>query len=216
MAVLKEETHSNLSIAAFAAILAYTNTTDRELVVICKTEIGSMARPIAGNGSYQLKATLDGVEILPNAAVVVTTQPYVVMESRYISLEVGQTLSISIRGQVTDTGVDTEAVLADVTPAMATDLTGTGSTPLDHDYGGTDELRAVDPDGAGVQDVTITAFLASDYEAGNRTASYVRGRTTTNVSGRWRSPISLDPGDYTLIFAKPSAFTTGQRDVTVA
>lgn len=75
---------------------------------------------------------------------------------------------------------------------------GNGDLPVNHDTGGTDNLRVV-AGSIGVDDVTIRAFLTSDYDAGTRT---VRGTTYTGTDGRWVRPMMLDEGDYTFTFAK--------------
>jgi hypothetical protein len=177
--------------------------------------IGTPSQPIAGAGSYLLRAKIDGSEVLPGSSVVVAAQAYITLQSKQLNLLASQVLTIEVKGQAGDTNTDVVVVLTDVTPAQITDLFGGGTVPVDHDYGGANTLKVVDPDGAGIQDVSIAAYLTSDYTGGQRGASYVRGRTTTNVQGQWRAPISLDPGSYTLVLSKPSNFETRTHALTV-
>jgi len=216
MSVLAEETVASGDISSYLEILSYTNDTGRDLAILAKVEVGSVSKPLAGNGNYELKISIDDVEILPTSLIKVGSQPYVAFQSRHLSLQQSQVLTIQVKGQGADTDTAIEVVVVDVTPVLVSDLGGTGAIPVDHDYGGTDTLRIVDPDGAGIQDATITGYLADDYNAGNRTVNYVRGRTTTSVSGRWRSPLSLDAGSYVLVIAKPPEYLTVVQALTVS
>lgn len=215
MALLDADSHPNIDITNYATVLSYTNSTGRDLAVLAKIELGSNTRPIVGSGFYVLSVKIDGTEVLPQSGVQVTTQRYVTLQSRHLSLQTGQSLVVQAKGVAGDTGVDVESVLIDVTPALFSDLAGVGSTIVDHNYGGTDVLKITDPDGVGVQDAVVTAFLASDYTAGNRSAIYVKGRANTNIAGRWRNPISLDPGSYMLVISKPTVFETNTHALTV-
>lgn len=78
---------------------------------------------------------------------------------------------------------------------------GNGSVEVDHDYGGTDELRLVDSGGLGVDGAKIRAYLKTDWDANRRGDAYVKGRSETDVNGRWLTPIWLDPATYTLAFS---------------
>lgn len=77
--------------------------------------------------------------------------------------------------------------------------TGTGAIAVNHDTGGVDELRYAKDDGTGVPG-TVTAFLTTDYDAGNRTAEYVKGSTTLDDDGRWTASLNLATGSYVLVF----------------
>ena len=215
MTVLHSELHDNVSIAAVRPVLTYTNTTGRNLTVLSKVRMGSLTQPIAGGGFYQMLVTLDGSEVLPNAAVSVATQDDVTVQSLQLALETGQQIIVSVQGQPGDINIDVESVLVDVTPARVSDLVGTGSIPVDHNYGSIDNYRVVDPGGAGVQDMTISAYLESDYDAGNYGPGFLKGRTTTDVNGRWRNPIALDPAAYVLVLSKPGEYETEAVVITV-
>lgn len=215
MTVLDSELHDDVNISVFFTVMTYINTTGRDLAVLSKVRMGSLAQPIAGGGYYQLKVAIDGSAVLPDAAIPVATQDDVTMQSRHLALENGQTLTVQVQGQPGDTSIDVETVLVDVTPAAAGDLAGMGSVPIDHNYGSIDNLRIVDPSNAGVQDVTISAYLEADYDAGNYTAAFLKGRTKTGADGRWLNPIALNPGDYVLVVAKPGHIQTETVVITV-
>jgi hypothetical protein len=216
MSVIAEAVLTSANISDFATILSYTNDTTRDLAVLSQVEVGSFAKPIAGGGNYELKILIDGTELLPNSLVRAANQPYVGFQSRHISLRHDQVLTVQIKGQPADTNVHIETVVTDVTPVLVSDLAGFGTIPIDHNYGGADNYRVMSSTGVSIQDATVTAYLASDYDAGNRNVSFIRGRTTTNVSGRWRSPLMLDVNDYKLVIAKPSGYQTSVVDLTVS
>jgi hypothetical protein len=96
--------------------------------------------------------------------------------------------------------------------SAASGSTGSGDTAVDHDTGGTDALRVVDSDGNGVDDVTIRAYLTTDYESSTYT---VQGTTYTGTDGRWVAPLYLDVGVYTLVF-EADDFVINTTTVTVS
>lgn len=83
------------------------------------------------------------------------------------------------------------------------------------DYGGANNLRAVDGSGAGINNVSIRVFLTSDYDAGNVGAAFVVAFTTTDVNGDFETPLSLDPGDYTLLYTLQEAYINSTKLLTV-
>lgn len=86
-------------------------------------------------------------------------------------------------------GVIGHAVIAWTAAVVAT--SGDGDTDVDHNTGGTDNLRFVTAGGQGIDGATITAYLASDYDAG---AYVVRGQTMTKSDGRWVAQLRLNTG----------------------
>lgn len=92
---------------------------------------------------------------------------------------------------------------------------GTGATLVDHDYGTIDALRYVDPSGNGIAFAEVKAIRTSDYQAGRRSNSYVKGRIVTDSDGRWQNPMNLFADTYTMIFYLPGAFGPDTRQVTV-
>lgn len=83
-------------------------------------------------------------------------------------------------------------------PASSGGGSGNGDIEVNHDTGGTDNLRYV-YNGSGLDDATVRAYLASEYSAGIFT---VRGQSITGSDGRWTAPMMLDANTYTFTFAK--------------
>lgn len=92
---------------------------------------------------------------------------------------------------------------------------GAGSVVVDHDYGGTDALAVKTAAGMGIDNAEIWAYLKSDYDAGNRSSSYIVARTRTNVYGRWATPMQLDPATYTLYIFKQGLYAPTTVEITV-
>jgi hypothetical protein len=93
--------------------------------------------------------------------------------------------------------------------------TGDGSVSVDHDYGSTDALAYKTSGGVGINNASVRAYLTTDYDAGNRSSAYVKGTTTTDVNGRWETPLLLDPGAYTLEFCLQGYYGPDTQEVTV-
>lgn len=92
---------------------------------------------------------------------------------------------------------------------QGTPSTGTGTTAVDHNTGGADNLRFVFNAGSAnptaVDDAAVRAYTLADWNAGNKDVSFILGQTTTGivggVSGRWAAPIYLDSGSsYMIVF----------------
>jgi len=89
---------------------------------------------------------------------------------------------------------------------------GSGSEVINQDYGGTDALAAVDSvTGDYIDDMQISAYLKSEYDAGTFT---LRGKTTTQADGSWSNPLMLDPATYTLVYYLAGKQTATQ-EITV-
>lgn len=215
MTVLEREISNDVNIQSAYTVLEYTNNTDRDMTVLCKAQLGSVASPIVGGGLYSLYVFIDDVEVLPQSSVTVTSQTTAVVQSRQIQLGQGQEIRFQALGRAGDSAVDLDVVLLDVTPAALADIYGAGLIPVDHNTGGSDNYRTLDVNSAAISDVKISAYLQSDYNAGNRSAAFLKGRTQTGVDGRWRAPLSLEAGVYTLVFAKPPHFNSDTRTLTV-
>jgi hypothetical protein len=82
---------------------------------------------------------------------------------------------------------------------------GDGTVRVDHDTGGSDNLRLVDGLGVGVADALVDAYLASEYDAGT---THSHAQVTTDADGRWVEPMWLLPGAYVF------AYRSGARSVT--
>lgn len=133
-------------------------------------------------------------------------------------------------GRTLDVGTDGEIpVVTDVTNGVTADNdaivdgilagigeigggTGDGDVPVNHDYGGTDELRVTQA-GTGVDNAAVRAYLTADYDAGTFT---VRGLTYTGSDGRFVAPLMLDADDYTLVVSKSGVIQTKAVEITVA
>ncbi|MBI5075629.1 MAG: hypothetical protein HZB62_10765 [Nitrospirae bacterium] len=93
---------------------------------------------------------------------------------------------------------------------------GGGDTAVNHNTGSADNLRYTTALGAGISGATIKAYLKTDYDAGSRTDAYVKGRTTTDVNGRWNNDLYLDAGyTYTVLFYKSGAYGPDTKEVTL-
>jgi hypothetical protein len=88
-------------------------------------------------------------------------------------------------------------------PSLFLSYQGSGMISVDHDYGGTDNLRYTTSDGNGIGDATIQAYLASTYDEGDLD---VVASATTESDGRWGQPMLLDPDTYVLIFSKAGIY----------
>lgn len=76
--------------------------------------------------------------------------------------------------------------------------TGAGDAPVTVDGvdSTTDILQYLDEDSAGLDNVTVSAYLKSDYDAGNKRLD---AQTKTGSDGRWIAPLMLDSGTYYII-----------------
>jgi len=79
---------------------------------------------------------------------------------------------------------------------------GVGAVAVNHlteDVDG-DTMEVETAGGVGIDDVTIRAYVTSEWEADPATAA-VRGETVTIADGTWREPLMLDAGvTYTIVF----------------
>lgn len=213
---LYSETHDALDISTSAVVLTYTLTGSQPRTLVCRVLLGSTDTPIAASGNYVIKVFLNSHNVAPNSAVLVETGPTVVLQSREISLEPGDVLRVEVIGRDTDTAINTQATLIDHTPVTRAEIYGDGSTTVDHNYGGTDVLAYQTASGQGIDNATVQAFLKSDWDAGRRGTSYIKGSTTTNTRGRWKAAMMLDPDVYTLVYFRQGSYGPDTRAVTVS
>lgn len=222
--VLKRETFPQFSIVNERTVLTYTHpTTSETIIVIPRVELGNPCK-IAGGGNYTVTAKIDGQTIAPPSVVNIPLGPTSAMfQSREIVVEPGDVVTITVLGLATDLAVSSVAVLLDATPASEDDINmladrigvGVAGTPVDHDFGGTDNLTYETIETQGVADATILVYLKSDYDVGNRAGDFVLGTTTTDINGRWRRQIMLETGTYTLLFFKKGAFGPDLKTIVV-
>lgn len=108
---------------------------------------------------------------------------------------------------------DKAAILAAISAAAPA---GDGDTTVNHDTGGEDNLRIVDGDGAGVDNVAIRAYLKTEYDANPATAVLRAGPIYTAADGRWVGTMLLNSGlVYTLVYARPG-YNAVTKEVTVS
>lgn len=88
--------------------------------------------------------------------------------------------------------------------------TGDGDIAVNHNYGGTDELR-ITKSGQPVDGATIRAYLATDTDFSDSTPP----TTFTGSDGRWIAPLMLDEDDYVLVISKPDVIVAKQYELTV-
>ena len=85
---------------------------------------------------------------------------------------------------------------------------------ISENTGGKDSLRYLQSNGSPVDGAVVTLYLASEYNQGN-TANTI-GRTTTDASGRWLDPISVNAGTtYTVVFQKRGFYGPDSVEVVV-
>lgn len=213
---LTRDTHTSLDITSEAEVLSYTYSGLTTLMVSNRIEVGSTGKPIAGNGIYTVALYVDDVPYTPSSNIQVPAgQESLVFQSRLFVLEPGDVVSIRVTGQAGDDDVFAESILFDMTPATLDQLVGSGDITVDHNYGGTDNLRIVTPAGAGISDANIVAYLEADYVAARTGRDYIRGRTITKGDGRWNQPMGLAAGDYRLVISKSGHYATQTRQIEV-
>lgn len=87
---------------------------------------------------------------------------------------------------------------------------------VNHDYGGAGNLTVEDPNGVGIENATIKIFLKSDYDAMNRSDSFLKGQTYSTTDGEWQHTVPLDPGDYAMVVFKQNIYNAVAKYFTVA
>lgn len=90
---------------------------------------------------------------------------------------------------------------------------GTGDTPVNHNTGGTDNLRATAM-GNGLDGVAIYAYVASEWAA-DPLSAVARGLAFTGSDGRWATVMMLNSGiSYTFVFNASGRVVT-TKDATI-
>ena len=95
---------------------------------------------------------------------------------------------------ILDTNVD--SLVTSFSPVF-----GAGTIETSHDVAkGSDvDLTILDAASSPVEDANVYIFLKTDYDAGNRSSSYYKGYTTSDVNGEWDWSVYLDAETYTLV-----------------
>lgn len=114
-------------------------------------------------------------------------------------------------------------------PVLPVVKVGDGDIPVNHDFGGADNLAYVttisdegsgdDCDGdtreAGVLGASVKIFCKADWDAGRREDEFVVASSTITANGRWSSTVLLQPGQYVLQFEKPGEVGPDIAEITV-
>jgi len=119
------------------------------------------------------------------------------LEDRFDDLDTGQT-----------------AIEAAIPNGIGKDVDG-----IDQDQGGVDNLRILDPGGSPVSNANIHIFLKSDWDAGNRSTSFVIANgawSESDADGRWKYSVSLNYGTYTMIAQVPGSTQQDPVEFTVS
>lgn len=128
----------------------------------------------------------------------------------------GQTPKATITFQVVSDNLSVEESFTNIQSTLdSLPTVSSGTVAIDHNFGNTDNFRVL-VNGTPLADVTIRAFVKSDYDAGRVSNAFVVGQTKTGTDGRWLSVIRLDPAIYTLEFSKSAAYRTSTTNITVA
>lgn len=119
-----------------------------------------------------------------------------------------------IKGATWSSSTDTLEAIANAIAALDVGG-GSGDTLVNEDTGGTDALQVTDSSGNGIENVTILAYVASEFASNPATAT-VRATASTAADGRWESPyMMLDAGTtYTLYFYKQGVFGPATTNIT--
>lgn len=223
MAVLKREEHIAVDISSNFVALTYTRPANAtSAVVMPRIDLGvptSPSGPVAGSGIYTGYALIDGHQVTPQSNITfVSGQTKGILQGRQITIEPGDVLTVEVLGLPGDTAVNVTAALHDATPLRTEDLegiTGSGSVPIDHNFGGADTYAYETKNGVGIDNALVYAYLSSDFNAGRRGIEYVKATSITDINGRWLRPMMLDPGSYVLYFFKQLAFGPDTAPLTV-
>ena len=206
--LLYSENLTGLDLSAGATVLTYVydGTTRKE--VIARVDLGAVGGLLSGaGGAYFLEFLLNGINTIPKSDLVAAAGlTRAIAVSRPVPINPGDTVEIRITGQAGDTNCSTVAELRDATPLRGEEVIGSGEVIVDHNYPSSDAMRVLGSQGQSLDGVRITAYLASDYNSGARGPSFIRGQTTTDANGRWRSPLMLQPESYVLL-ATRSGYT---------
>lgn len=200
MTLLASNTLIGADLTSQVETLTYTYNGVDEKVVMSQMVVGSDTNGLSGaGGDYRVDVTIGGSLAQPTSVVPVSSgQSKATFNSRQFVIKPGDIIKIYLQGLPGDLTVDVATYLIDATACGVT--VGGGSVPVNHDYGGTDNLAYKTADGVPIDNAEIRIYLQSDYDAGHFGNEYIKGSTTTDVNGRWLNVIMLDPGDY-VVFA---------------
>lgn len=214
---LARNVETSVDISAEADLIEYTYDGTIAKEVVIRANLGDVSKPIAGDGTYDLKVYLNDVLISPSSSVQVAAGiPRTILVSRPLPIEAGDVVKVTVIGRPGDTSIDTAVTIRDVTAMREEEVAGPGSVPVDHNYGGSHNLTCRTPSGAGVDGADIYAYNRSDYDAGRKSNAYVVGRAITGQDGSWLRPLMLSPGEYVLVAFKSGVLAPTAVNLTVS
>lgn len=87
-------------------------------------------------------------------------------------------------------------------------------TPVNENWGGTNALQYVTPDGVPIADATVRIYTLADWQA--QRYSKVVGLTKTNSAGGWVSPILVEPGNtFVVQYHLPDQWGPDTLEITI-
>src|SRR5258705_8746530 len=103
--------HPSLNISSQAEILNFANLASNTIVVLTRIDLGKV-KPIAGNGTYLVAAYINGLLSEPARSLVFSAgQTSVFLQSKELTLNEGDVLSVKITGLPADVDVDANVYL---------------------------------------------------------------------------------------------------------
>lgn len=111
---------------------------------------------------------------------------------------------------------DAQVSIATAVAELQGMTTGSGTIVVNHDYGGSDNLRIVDGNNSGIENANIYAYLKSDWDNGLRTSAYCKGWSMTDGDGRWSWSVYLEDGTYYLVVDTPGFEQQSLKEVVVS
>jgi hypothetical protein len=108
---------------------------------------------------------------------------------------------------VIETVVETEVAGLDT-------FAGAGTILVDENYGGTRNL-VYEVNGSPVNGADILIFTSADYNAGNRSNSFIVAASRQLSDGRWQQALRLNPGSYKVQFFKQGVAGPDTFDLVV-
>lgn len=170
-----------------------------------RVRIGSQDRPRAAEqGTYHLRAASGGQTILPVSTVQArAADRQIWMISRSFVFGSGERLQVYVTGLAGDGDVDVRVVCYSI---ELPDAYQSQLVPVDHHYGGHEQLAYWTTDGEGVAGAVIHAYLKEDYDEGRRGFPYLHASTRTIERGYWERPLMLYPEDWVLVFFSPGRY----------
>lgn len=112
------------------------------------------------------------------------------------------------------------AVTYGVSDASSATTSQFSTVTVTHDTTITDALRVLDSNNVGIPNVTVTAYLTTDYTAGTVGPSLVLDQTITDANGRWAKGLAVTKPSsgtigITITFDRPGEYQRNTTTLTV-